>query len=282
MCEFMLILFLLILIVVAYSVGRRYEQKKRIITYQFELNKESFNPKIKIPKVIYQTWKETSFDAIDTKTSVLMNSWRQLNMDWEYKLYGDDECREFVKEYHPDALAAYDMLPKPVERADFFRYLVILSFGGVYADVDCTCIKPIEEWIKADDGMVVGLEFPLKKNDENKKHYPFQTCAQWVFAAVPNHPILLDLKALILEEITSQKQPFGVSSIDTLTRTGPVIFTKAISRYIEKQGESYESYYEGGVIGDLRIHLKSILSHWPDKAHQDSCVLHGYEGSWRK
>lgn len=40
----------------------------------------------------------------------------------------------------------YQTLPKAVERADFFRYLVILRHGGMYADSDVECMMPIEEW----------------------------------------------------------------------------------------------------------------------------------------
>ena len=40
----------------------------------------------------------------------------------------------------------YRTLPKAVERADFFRYLVILRHGGMYADSDVECMMPIEDW----------------------------------------------------------------------------------------------------------------------------------------
>jgi mannosyltransferase OCH1-like enzyme len=43
-------------------------------------------------------------------------------------------------------LQVYKDLPKAVERADFFRYLVILRHGGMYADSDVECMMPIEQW----------------------------------------------------------------------------------------------------------------------------------------
>jgi hypothetical protein len=43
-------------------------------------------------------------------------------------------------------LQAYTALPKAVERADFFRYLVILRHGGMYADTDVECMMPIDTW----------------------------------------------------------------------------------------------------------------------------------------
>ena len=49
-------------------------------------------------------------------------------------------------------------LPKNVERADFFRYMVILKYGGVYSDIDTECRQPLSSIIKARDTMVVGWE----------------------------------------------------------------------------------------------------------------------------
>ena len=49
-------------------------------------------------------------------------------------------------------------LPKNVERADFFRYMVILKHGGVYADMDTECRRPLRDVIQPQDTMVVGWE----------------------------------------------------------------------------------------------------------------------------
>lgn len=44
-------------------------------------------------------------------------------------------------------LAAWDRLETPaVLRSDFWRYLVLAVEGGVYADTDVECMKPIDQW----------------------------------------------------------------------------------------------------------------------------------------
>lgn len=58
-------------------------------------------------------------------------------------------------------LQAYQDLPKAVERADFFRYLVVLRYGGLYADTDVECVSSIDNaWhgVPADTTMAVGIE----------------------------------------------------------------------------------------------------------------------------
>ena len=264
------------LLYLGYYLGRRYERKKRIVTYRFGIQKVKGNKNIKIPKTIVQTWKTKEFNKIDTETCIYMNSWRQLNPNWDYKLYDDDDCRVFIEEFHPDALHTYDLLPKPVEKADFFRYLAILSFGGVYADVDCVCMKSIESWVGIDDEMVIGYEVSPDKEDPKYPKTPY--FAQWVFAATAGHPILENLKAIIIEKVSSATMPLAMSDEDTIQRTGPAPFTAAVIKYMNDQGADIKNREK---VKGLKIYSKETLSLWPEKASAESCVLHGYKGSWR-
>jgi hypothetical protein len=45
-----------------------------------------------------------------------------------------------------------------VERSDFFRYLVLLRHGGVYADIDTESRIPIDSLVRDSDTLVVGWE----------------------------------------------------------------------------------------------------------------------------
>ena len=52
------------------------------------------------------------------------------------KLWLDAQCAAFVREEFPEYVAAYEGLQLAVERADLFRYLVVLRHGGLYSDTD--------------------------------------------------------------------------------------------------------------------------------------------------
>jgi len=202
---------------VLYYYGRLYEKKKSTIPFSTDIQEKKSIALIQVPKFIHQTWKTKNLSEIDTKSSVYMNSWRQKNPEWEYKLYDDLDCRNFIKAHHSDALKVYDLLPKKVEKADLFRYLAILSFGGIYADIDCACAKPIETWVTNKDGMVVGLELMISENEREKlpKSYPTQLFCQWTFAARPNHPILHNLKKIIIDNIENEVKPMGMLFVKT-------------------------------------------------------------------
>jgi mannosyltransferase OCH1-like enzyme len=77
-------------------------------------------------------------------------------------------CAPSCTEY----LQAYLDLPKAVERADFFRYLVVLRYGGLYADTDVECMSSIDDaWVRvpANTTMAVGTEAEFRSMEEATK-----------------------------------------------------------------------------------------------------------------
>ena len=96
-------------------------------------------------------------------------SWKRLNPGYEYRFYTDAAIVEHVQTRHPEMMPAFSRCVQRegaatavvspahgfcwlhsmsnILRADFFRYLVLLDFGGYYADIDVTCDQPIDEWL---------------------------------------------------------------------------------------------------------------------------------------
>lgn len=69
-------------------------------------------------KYIFQTWK----------TNQVPNKWKNaqlsvinINKEFEYKLYTDEENREFVKTFFPDFLKTYDSFEYNIQRVDAVR-----------------------------------------------------------------------------------------------------------------------------------------------------------------
>ena len=91
-------------------------------------------------KIIHQTWKTKD---IPHQFLEYYESWSKLNPDYKHILWDDRDCYGFIQKYYSEFLDTYNRLSRPVERADLFRYLVVYHYGGVYADIDCECIKPI-------------------------------------------------------------------------------------------------------------------------------------------
>jgi alpha 1,6-mannosyltransferase len=68
-----------------------------------------------------------------------------LNPDFKHEVVTDAATAELNQQLFggvPAFFEAYDALPKPVLKADFFRYLILLARGGVYSDFHATAFKP--------------------------------------------------------------------------------------------------------------------------------------------
>ncbi len=106
----------------------------------------------KIPKKIFQTWKSRYL------TEKVYNHVRKLidmNPDYDYYLFGDYECREYLKRYFTsEYLAAFDDIVPGAFKADFWRYAVLYREGGVYIDIDLDILYPLDSFIPKDTDFV--------------------------------------------------------------------------------------------------------------------------------
>lgn len=140
----------------------------RVVSQPIQLPAVDNSPKL-IPKLIHQTYK---FKEVPESVIPFMESWQRQNEGWEFRFYDDEACIQFVQREFPEYLEAYHSLPKDVERSDFFRYLVVLRLGGLYADIDTECRRPMDDIIQPRDTMVVGWENEFSTLEEaGKRHY---------------------------------------------------------------------------------------------------------------
>ncbi|CAK0897831.1 unnamed protein product [Prorocentrum cordatum] len=88
------------------------------------------------PRVLWQTEKQIEKELPDVVNS-MRKKWVDLNKDIEMKYMDDGEALAFVEaNFDKSVLDAFKGFPLGVMRADFWRYLVVYTYGGVYADVD--------------------------------------------------------------------------------------------------------------------------------------------------
>lgn len=100
-----------------------------------------------IPKIIWQTYKDP-FSQLPQYAKDAAQTWKDLNPEYKYIYMDDQECRAFIlHEFGEDWVAIFDSCPIGVMRSDIWRYLILYVYGGVYADLDTLCLKPIKDWV---------------------------------------------------------------------------------------------------------------------------------------
>ena len=77
-----------------------------------------------IPKLIHQTWKTSETPK---KWLPFVKIVRELNPDWEYKLWSDKDNDMFVKKEYPDFYDTFTGFSRGIMRADVIRYLIIIN-----------------------------------------------------------------------------------------------------------------------------------------------------------
>nr|AWI66891.1 initiation-specific protein alpha-1,6-mannosyltransferase [Piromyces sp.] len=246
----------------------------------------------RIPRLIHQTVKDKHNIPPDVQENI--NSWSEMNPGWKHILYDDDDIMEFMEKYHPNAVEVFKNLDSIVEKTDMWRYAVLDTFGGVYADTDTKCIQPIEQWWgdNKDAKVIIGIEdirTPFKLRQTQFAEL-IQFC-QWAMASVPGHPIVHYMPYYIYRHMRYEHlgvDRYANPKLNILHRTGPGIWTEAIFDYIIREGYNpRDVFHNGGVIDDILFLPKDGFS-WTEPLPDDLKdlpervkLLHLFYGSWK-
>jgi mannosyltransferase OCH1-like enzyme len=170
-----------------------------------------------IPKIIWQTYKDPQ-ETLALYMHEAMDTWKNLNPEYEHRYMDDTQAAEFIKnEYGQEWYDIFISLPVGVMRGDLWRYMVIYKYGGVYADLDTECLKPISSWMIEDKEFIVC--------PETSDHF-----CQWTFASTSGNPILKSVLDLIKDRLLNPE--YG-SPHFVHTHTGPAIWTEGIMKILD-------------------------------------------------
>ncbi|OAG12738.1 alpha-1,6-mannosyltransferase Och1 [Paraphaeosphaeria sporulosa] len=200
-----------------------------------------------IPKKIWQTWKQgpLTFEQRDSDTA---KTWPAKNPNYRYEVLTDDNALEYVEEHYgvngfnrPDIIDLYRELNITIIRADLLRYLIMYAEGGVYADIDVECLRPVQRFIperytELEVDMIIGVEIDEPAfADHPVLGSKCKSFCQWTFAAKPRLPVMMRLIENIQEWIHDLSKKKGVSvgqlELDfneVISGTGPSAFTDAV------------------------------------------------------
>jgi len=207
----------------------------------------------------------------------------------------------------PEVLEAYNALPLPVLKADFFRYLILLARGGIYSDIDTAALKPAMDWVpsevpRSSYGMVIGIEADPDRPDWADWYSRRIQFCQWTIQSKPGHPVLADIVANITQETLLRKKQGRLSDRheDIVEFTGPAIWTDTIFRFFNDPEYFDMSTSKGNITWENFTGMKAakkvgdvvvlpITSFSPGVktmgAGEDddpmAFVKHAFEGTWK-
>lgn len=154
--------------------------------------------------------------------AALRDGWRRRHPHWSYRFYTDADCRDVVRRHFPDWTGIYDAYRRPIQRVDLFRYLIVYHHGGLYADMDMACFRPVDALLGGST-CVLSVEALLTRAYQRELGYrkPLQV-ANCIFAAAPGHPFF----SQVLEKVRHHARTQAVSDRDVEDATGPRMLTR--------------------------------------------------------
>ena len=82
-----------------------------------------------------------------------IRSWTAHNPSFDTWFWTDSAVRRLLDSYFaPWLVSLYDSYPLPIQRADLRKYLVVYAHGGIVADLDVECLRPLTpllDWLSS-------------------------------------------------------------------------------------------------------------------------------------
>lgn len=171
------------------------------------------------PKIIHQFW-----DRQDVPEDVgrRIASWRDQHPGWAHILWHDDSTESLIMaHFGAEAARRFRACTIASMRSDVLRMAALLLFGGVYADADIKCLRPIDPLMDA--RLVVRLQHPADGSFLLHTHF---------LIAEPRHRLFeLAWKEMMARILRSGRKRWplirGTPLNDVSTVTGPHMLTAA-------------------------------------------------------
>ena len=159
-----------------------------------------------IPKTIHQIWLGKAF----ARPESWMNSWRDMNPGWQYRLWTDDNLPSLRNQRQ------FDQMPHFPGKADILRYELLHRHGGIYLDADSECISPLT------DDLLDNVGFAVHENEYARPGL----VANGVIGARAGCPLM----AAMMHRIEALSGLAHTPAPDVWKLTGPLAFTRELGQ----------------------------------------------------
>lgn len=211
------------------------------LAYRFPYDIEA-----KFPAYIWQTWKDTPASGkFAEQLRPKEASWTEKHPGFVHEVITDRVAVPLVRHLYsavPAVVEAYEALPLPILKADFFRYLILLARGGIYSDIDTSALRPAFEWVpervpRTSFGLVIGIEADPDRPDWQQWYSRRIQFCQWTIQAKPGHPVLADVVAKITGETLRRKEAgtLDAAGKSVIEFTGPALWTDKVFEYFNDE-----------------------------------------------
>lgn len=214
-------------------------------------------PQYSIPAVCHQTWITRH---LPREVSDLVSRNKTINPEMTFLLYDDSDVKRFIRDRLPsDVFRAFLRIDPRLgaQKADFFRYCVLLVEGGVYLDIKSELLRNLfRDIVQPTDECI--LDFRRYDWEPYRQRLNFGTHEQWLLMAMPRHPYFIEVVNILVRDVFAKDPCHSIgiwndTSPNTtnmkqvvLRQTGPDLLAVAIHKSI--------------ILGDVRHRETDLIS----------------------
>lgn len=223
-----------------------------IINLPFEIIQDNSLTYYNIPKIIHQSYKR----YVKNNLYNAINSWKQMNINYEYMYWNDDDCYKFIKEnFNENVLDAYNTLYAGAYKSDIFRLCVLYKYGGIWTDISSISKISLDKIIDFNSNLIIVKDHPSQIHNGNIYN-------AFIISDTNNKIIkyVLDFTVdrVLHHQDYNQTYPHLVNQ--TIGVTGPAVFATALNKYFNRKNNN--------LINDISIHYEpnnfiKFLDHYP-------------------
>lgn len=136
-----------------------------------------------IPRIVHQVWLAADYPVPPPHMAEASRTWAARNPGWRHRVWTADEVDELFARARPDLRTFYRDYPRWIQRADAARYLILHEHGGVYADMDIACVRPLEPL--AGEDLVLAPTWPFGLSNDLMMARPGHPFFQAVLDGLP-------------------------------------------------------------------------------------------------
>jgi mannosyltransferase OCH1-like enzyme len=209
------------------------------------------------PNIIHQIWVQGAA-AMPQPYRENSLTWTRHNPGWAHRIWDDQSLRALMEERAPEWLPLFVAQPEMEARADVGRYALLQLFGGVYADMDTECRRPIAPLLARSEARLQVTTYSTPRDEED----PFRHATNSVIASAPAHPVWTLARRQI------EQNPI---QLWTVGRTGPEMLRPILRQHArENAGDIGLIGYPGSITTfSMPIVCMRLLS----RMHRTNCVL---------
>ncbi len=215
-------------------------------------------PKRSIPKIMHPVW--LSREPLPEAAQEYIANWERLHPGWQHRLWTSENLPKMVNRDLFDAANGW------AAKTDILRYELMLTFGGVYVDVDMEPRKNIEALIAGLDAFA-----PRFREETSPIFNPDFALEIAILGSIPGYPLF----ERIVSQLGLWHHLHPLAGI--LYATGPHYFSLQVNEW--KRGDT-----EGFSLTEFEPKVFQPYEWFEtDKEampHLDSYAIHRCWGSW--